>query len=60
MLKVHDSVGLSNGLRTSMSRRRIGQGSFGFDEGGMRRGCSLDDLGSIIDWALSSGLLRIS
>lgn len=43
-----------------MSRRRIGQGSFGFDEGGMRRGCSLDDLGSIIDWALSSGLLRIS
>jgi hypothetical protein len=51
MLKVHDSVGLSNGLRTSMSRRRIGQESFGFGAGGMRRGCSLDNLGSIIDWA---------
>ncbi len=33
-----------------MSRRRIGQESFGF--GDRRRGCStLDDLGGVIDWA---------
>jgi len=39
-----------------MSRRRIGQESFGF--GDRRRGCSsLDDLGRVIDWAPVERLL---
>lgn len=39
-----------------MSRRRIGQESFGF--GDRRRGCStLDDLGGVIDWAPVERLL---
>lgn len=40
-----------------MSRRRIGQESFIFGDGRGRRGSSLDELASIIDWALVEGAL---
>lgn len=51
----HDSLNLSKGLKCVMSRRRIGQESFGFAAD--RRGAhsSLDDLAGLIDWAPVGG-----
>ena len=40
-----------------MSRRRIGQESFGFENGGARRQSGLDDLAGVIDWVPVDRLL---
>jgi IS5 family transposase len=46
---IYDSVNVNNGLRSSMSRRHIGQDQFGFavDRG---QQSSLDELARLIDW----------
>lgn len=50
-MEIHDSIDLSNGSESAMSRRRIGQERFGFGDRRGTRGSSLDDLAELIDWA---------
>jgi IS5 family transposase len=55
--RIRDSLDLNNGLGFAMSRRRIDQESFVFDDRGGRCNSSLAALAAIIDWAPVEGIL---